>query len=457
MTTSLFGENYLITSQSGLEIYREIEHLPIIDPHNHADVKEIAENKNYTDLWQIEGATDHYVWELLRKRGIPESHITGNASNEEKWLAAASVWEELIGNPTYEWVSLDLRRILGIEDPINAQTARSIWEKSKIALAQPGMKPQNLLRQMNVEVMCSTDDPTFTLEHHQALQNSPIANMVRPTFRPDRAMHIFKPDWKEYITDFENFMNTRFNHIRDLIQALQARHDYFAENGCLASDHGVEVPYAYQVEEEDANAAFRKAYEGKALSQQETIAYMSYVLNEVAEMDAQKGWVFQLHLGVKRDVRASLYETIGVDSGGDISRNDLPIVDPLIPLLNRFDDRLKIVLYCIDPTHQPTLATLTRAFGPKVNLGSAWWFNDTPVGMKNQLEYIATVDLLSNFAGMVSDSRKLFSYASRHEMFRRCLADVLGKLVDQGRAPLSAAIRLAQRIAYRQVKEFWGF
>ncbi len=184
---------------------------------------------------------------------------------------------------------------------------------------------------------------------------------------------------------------------------------------------------------------------------------MSYILNEVAEMDSAKGWVFQVHMGVVRDVRNTLWENLGPDTGGDVSDHMLPLSEPLLPLLNRFDNRLKVVLYCIDPHHQATLATLTRAFGSMVNLGSAWWLNDTPTGMKRQLEYISTVDLLSNFAGMVSDSRKLLSYASRHEMFRRCMSDVLGKFVDEGRAPLDAALRLARGMCYDNVKSFWGF
>lgn len=455
--SDFLGPRYLLSNNTAVRLFEIAEALPIVDAHNHADVKEIADNATYSDIWQVEAATDHYVWEMLRKRGVEERLVTGDASNQEKWLAAADVWEDLVANPTYEWVHLDLKRILGIDELINGKNGAAIWQTSKDKLQSPQMKPQALLKKMNVEVMCSTDDPIDSLEHHQALAKSSIPGMVRPTFRPDKAMNIFKADWRDYISQLEARVNGSFQKISDLIDALRITHDYFAENGCVASDHGVEVPYAYNTPEADADAVFRKAMQGKSLSKDEEIAYMSYLLQEVAALDAEKGWVFQLHIGAVRDVRDSLANTLGPDTGGDISNHTVPIVAPLRDLLNRFDGQLKVVLYCLEPAHQATLATLTRAFGETVNLGSGWWFNDTPVGMRNQLEYVAGVDLLMNHAGMVSDSRKLFSYGSRHEMFRRVLCDVVGGMVERGRVPAASAERLVTHLAYHNPKKLFGF
>jgi glucuronate isomerase len=450
------GHDYLIGSPSGLALHAGVKDLPIVDAHNHADVAEIARNAHFSDIWQVEGATDHYFWEMLRKRGIAEELITGEADNRDKWRATASVWDDLAGNPTYEWVYLDLKRLLGIDLAINADNADAIYDAAQRVFQRDDMRPQGMLRQMNVEVMCSTDDPIDSLEHHQALANSAIPGMVRPTFRPDRAMNVFKPDWRQYMSLLEARVNGNFSSIGDVIDALRSCHDYFAENGCVASDHGLEVPYGYSVEAELADAAFRKAWSGQTLSKSEEIAYMSYLLQEVAALDSEKDWVFQMHIGAVRDVRDHLFTSIGPDTGGDISNHSIEIVAPLRDLLNRFDDRLKVVLYCLDPSHQPTLATLSRAFGAKVNLGSGWWFNDTPYGMRHQLEYVAGVDLLANHAGMVSDSRKIASYASRHEMFRRILCDVLGTMVERGRVPMGAAERLAQNVAYHNQKAIFG-
>ncbi|MDX9979189.1 MAG: glucuronate isomerase [Lentisphaeria bacterium] len=450
------GPNYLIGNQTGLALFAGIKDLPIIDAHNHADVKAIWENGNFGDIWQAEAATDHYVWECLRKRGVTEEFLTGkDRTNEEKWQALSEVFDELVGNPTYEWVHLDLKRLLGIDELICAENGKLIWDKAKAALARPEMRQQQMLQAMKVEVMCSTDDPVDSLEYHRKLAEAKCPVRVLPTFRPDKAMNIFKPDWREYIGKLEACVGTTFESVLDLVAALQERHDYFAANGCVASDHGVEVPFAFDVEEEDADEIFRKAYAGHEIEDDEAVLFMSYLLNEVAEMDADKGWVFQLHIGAVRDVRDSLFDEIGPDTGGDISDHMTDIVTPLRDLLNRFDDRLDIVLYNLNPVHTGTLAQLTRAFGARVNLGLAWWLNDSPIGMKRQLEYVGSVDVLMNLAGMVSDSRKVPSYASRHEMFRRVLADVVGEMVERGQMPLPLAERLVRTLAYERPKQLF--
>ncbi len=453
---AFLDDRYLLTTDTAAGLYEAVRDLPIIDPHNHADVRAIFENQCFPDIWTAEAATDHYVWEMLRKRGVPEKYITGDASNEEKWIAMAEVFEELVGNPTYEWVHLDLRRRLGIEDLICAANARAIWNESKRILAQPEMRPQQLLRSMKVERMCSTDDPVDTLEYHEKLEQTELAGVVRPTFRPDRAMNIHKLDWLDYIEALGRRFNLTIASLSDLSTALLEAHDYFAEHGCVASDHGVDTPYGFHVPDEDADRIFRKALAGKDLSPEERIGYKSWFLHRMAEMDADKGWVFQLHIGAVRDVRDSLYDALGPDTGGDVSDHRIDILTPLRDFLNRFDGRLKIVFYTLDPHHQSTIATLCRAFGAHVNIGAAWWMNDSPIGMKRQLEYIGTVDLLMNYAGMVTDSRKLLSYGSRTEMFRRVLCDVVGGLVERGQAPLAAAERLVRFLCYRRPKEFFG-
>lgn len=453
---AFLDENYLLSSPEATELYRQVRDLPIVDPHNHADVREICENRNYSDLWQVEAATDHYVWEVLRKRGVPEEAITGQKSNREKWLAMAGVFEELVGNPTYEWIHLDLKRRLGIDSLVSASTAEEIWNAAAARLEQEEFRPQALLKAMKVEAMCSTDDPVDSLEWHRALSDSPVAGMVRPTFRPDKAMNVFAPTWRDYIARLGDRVGEKLTGIRDVVAALRTCHDFFAENGCVASDHGVEVPYGYHIEEEDADDVFRRAMRDEELSEDDQVAYMAYILNAVAEMDAEKNWVFQIHIGAVRDVRDRLFRGIGPDSGGDISCHTTPVMEPLTPFLNRFDGRLKVVLYALDPSCQSTLATLSRAFGETVSLGSAWWLLDSPVGMRRQLEYIATVDVLSNFAGMVSDSRKLLSYGSRHEMFRRVLCDVAGDWVRRGQIPRPLVERLVTRLCYERPKELFG-
>ncbi|MHA1730399.1 MAG: glucuronate isomerase [Promethearchaeota archaeon] len=454
---AFLDEDYLLTNGTARKIYAAVEGLPILDAHNHADLEEIFRNDNYTDIWQVEAATDHYVWELMRKRGVPENLITGDATNREKWDALARVFPEFAGNPTYEWVHLDLRRRLSVEKLINGENAGAIWEETSRVLQLPENTPRKLLTEMGVETMCSTDDPTDPLEYHGKLGGIPGLPSIRPTWRPDRAMNIEKPDFPEYVKKLGARVGGDVETLQDLVGALEKTHEYFAKYGCRATDHGIQTPYGYDVPEARAADIFKRRLGGELPSAAEVRDFKSHMMHRFAEMNSKAGWVMQLHVGAVRDVRSWLFRELGPDCGGDVSDHTVEILNPLRDLLNQFDGSLKVVLYSLDPTHWPTLATITRAFGENVNLGAAWWFNDSPVGMKRQLEYLASVDLLMNFAGMVTDSRKLLSYGSRTEVFRRVLSDVLGGMVERGQVPLDVAIRVAEHVCYTGPKSFFGF
>ncbi len=455
---AFLDENYLITNAAGRRIFAAIKDFPVIDPHNHANVKEIADNECYSDLWQLFAATDHYVWEMLRKRGVPEDLITGrNHSPREKFFAMAKVFPELAGNPVYEWIHLDLRRYFGIDDLLCEANAEKIWTGGNAKLATDAFRPQALLTgPLNVEVMSSTDDLVDTLADHDRANAAIGRVLIRPTWRPDKAMKIFAPGWREYIGKVETRFGMRIANLSDMVAAMKLSHDYFAERNCRASDHGLEYPLRADYAFEDADRAFRKALAGGALTREETDCYMGVFLAEAAALNAASGWVTQLHMGAVRDVRKSLFDTLGADVGGDVSSHFLDYTPALASFLNRFDGKLKVVLYCMDAIHQMTLATMSRAFGGMVSLGSAWWLNDNPIGMRRQLEYIGSIDVLANFAGMVSDSRKLLSYGSRFEMFRRVLADVLGEMVERGQAPEPIVIEIAKRMTYSGPKAFWN-
>ena len=453
---AFLDEKYLLSSEVALSIYTAVKDLPIVDPHNHATVKEIADNNNYANPWQLFAATDHYVWEVLRKRNVPEEFITGDKDPKVKWMMMAEVFPEVVGNPVYEWIHLDLKRYLGIDQLLGPDTGEEIWDLASAALARDDKRPQQLLDFMNVEVMCSTDDPVDSLSDHARANKAMGRTVLRPTWRPDKAMNIFKAGWREYIAAVGKRFNMNIESVDQLIEAMRLSHDYFAAHGCVASDHGVETPFCARASKSDADQAFKKALSGKELTLAERNAFMSYFFGEVAELNAEKDWVFQMHIGAVRDVRDSLFNTLGPDSGGDIARPLLDIFTPLKSFLNRFDNRLKVVLYCLDPAHQHLLATMSRAFGSKVSLGSAWWLCDTPVGMRRQLEYIGSVDVLHNFAGMVSDSRKLLSYGSRFEMFRRVMSDAIANMVNHGQMPYKLGEKLAVKMAYQGPKTLFG-
>jgi glucuronate isomerase len=455
-SAEFLGDGYLMGSETARQLYLEIRDLPIVDAHNHADIVEIVENRAWTDIWQVEGATDHYVWEMMRKRGVPEEKITGDASSHDKWLALTGVFPQLVGNPTYEWIHLDLKRRFGVDEVIRPDTAETIWQQTSARLAEPDMRPQQVLEAMNVEVMCTTDDPTVHLPHHERARDEISHTRILPTWRPDKAMNVEKDFWRPMVDRLARETEFDTSTLDGFEQALKTTHEYFQVMGCVASDHGLTVPFGHMVDPAWAGRIHRKAYDGGELTVDEIADYHAYMLHLFGSLNAAAGWVMQLHIGAVRDYRDWLYETLGADSGGDVSAQQIPIVEPLSDFLNAFDGRLQIVLYCVDPTHQPSLTTVARAF-PTVSLGVPWWFNDSPYGMETQLRYVATVDLLANSAGMVTDSRKLISFGSRTEMFRRVLCSVVGEMVDRGQMPMPEAVDLVTSIAYERPRQlFFG-
>ncbi|UPM45129.1 glucuronate isomerase [Halocatena salina] len=453
---SFLDEEYLLGSEPARQLYDEIRDLPILDPHSHLDVQAVARNEGWDDIWEVEGATDHYVWQLMRKRGVPEYKITGSAANREKWMALAEVFPQLAGNPTYEWIHLDLKRRFGIEKHISGDTAEEIWTETKEALDSPEMRQQALLGEMNVEVVSSTDDPTSKLEYHRQLADDLEDITVRPTWRPDTAMKIDEAGWCEYVETFGRATDTDTSDLEGFLTAIAVSHEYFDAHGCRASDHGLREVVSKPVSDRRAADIYQRAYAGETIMPDDVTDFQAYILERIGELNRDTGWVTQFHIGPVRDYRDSLYDNLGSDAGGDVSTQHIELTESLEYFLNRFDEELQTVLYTIDPTHYPTVATISRAF-PNVSVGAAWWFNDSPTGMHRQLEYVGTVDLLANYGGMVSDSRKLLSFGSRFEMFRRSLADTVGSMVEQGQVPHDVAKDLVRTVAYDRPETLWRF
>ncbi|MBV0925938.1 glucuronate isomerase [Halomicroarcula limicola] len=449
-------DSYLLESGTAAELYDGIRDLPIVDPHSHADLTEIVTNDGWDDIWEVEGATDHYVWSVMRKRGVPERKITGDAPNREKWMALADIFPELAGSPTYEWIHLDLRRQFGIEKPISSETAEEIWHETEAQLSTRAMHPRQLLESMDVEVLCTTDDPTSSLSDHERAAENIDGLDVRPTWRIDRAFHVDDGSWNEFVEELASATGVQTETLSGFLDALAQTHDHFAEHGCRASDLSLTEPVSRPVSRERARTLYRRAIDGQNLTETGVRDLQAFILEEVGKLNAERDWVTQLHIGPVRDYRDSLYETVGADAGGDVSTQDVELTENLRHFLNTFDDEMEIVLYTVDPTHYPSLTTLSRAFR-NVSVGPAWWFNDSPYGMDEQLRQVGSVDLLANHAGMVSDSRKLISFSSRFEMFRRVLSNVLGEMVERGQMPMTHAEQLATHLAYERPKSLYGF
>jgi len=451
---SFLDKDYLLDNNISKDLYESIKDLPIVDAHNHSDVNEIINNDGWNDIWDLEAASDHYVWELMRKRGVPEEKITGNATNKEKWLALAKIFPELAGNPTYEWIHLDLKRSLGINENISENTANLIWEKSKRILTSEKMNPQNLLKEMNVEVMCTTDNVYSLLETHQQINRVLESPKILPTWRTDKIMKIDQNEWLESVKKLGENYKVDVSTLDGFLNALKKSHDHFEDMGCIAGDHGLLEPISYSVDSERASDIYSSAFNGNKLNNNEIKDFKAFLLLEIGKLNKKSNWVTQFHIGTVNSYRKSLSENKIEGDGGDISTYNIEIVDNIKYFLNYFDNELDIVLYTMEPTHWFTISTISRTF-PNVYLGAAWWFADSPYGMEKQLNQVSNVDLFYNLAGMVTDSRKIFSYSSRTEMFRRTLANVIGCQVERGKIPRDVAYDLVAWVSYYGPKQLF--
>jgi len=444
---AFLDERYLLSCREAETIYQAIATLPIVDPHSHVDPERIARNQGWEDLWEAEAQSDHYVWELMRRSGVPEEEITGQASNEQKWRALANVFPRFAGNPVYEWLHLDLRNRFGIKALINSDSAAAIWQETKAQLAENRMTPVSLLREMNVETLCTTDSPLSDLAWHKDLRGRIPDLRVLPTWRPDVASRIGDKEWNAFADALAERTHVQTTELPGFMDALSKTHQAFAAQGCVSSDHALEQPQELLISQKRAAQIFDKARQGTLPDTSEQAQFQMFMLRFFADLAVDAGWMMQLHIGAIRDYRDRLLVSLGRDAGGDVASHATQFAQRLRGFLNQYDQRLRLVLYCLHPSHVYTLATLARAF-PSVFVGASWWFMDNPIHMQAHLAELASVDLLADFAGMVTDSRKLLAYQSRTEMFRRTLASTVGEMVARGRLPITVGTDIAKGLCY---------
>jgi glucuronate isomerase len=469
MGDTFIMENFLLSNTTAVELYhRFAKDQPIIDYHCHLPPKEIAENRQFSTMTQIWLAGDHYKWRAMRANGIEERFITGDASDWEKFLAWARTVPATLRNPLYHWTHLELKRPFGITDILlNETTAQRAWERCNALLAQPAFSTRGILKQMNVEVVCTTDDPVDTLEYHKRLRSdSSCAVKVIPAFRADMVLNIERgPAFLDYVQKLSAAANIHIASYKDFIDAIRKRHAYFHQEGCRLSDHGLETVYVEQFTEKDVSAIFSHAMAGKTVEPQEVMKYKSAILFELCLLDHAAGWVQQFHLGALRNINPRMHRILGPDIGYD-SIGDFAIGLPLARLFGALEDRdalAKTIVYNMNPAHNEIVATLVGCFQDgrtpgKMQFGSAWWFLDQKEGMERQLGALSNMGLLSRFVGMLTDSRSFLSYP-RHEYFRRLLCNLLGTEIEQGLIPrdLDLVGTMIKDICYGNARRYFDF
>lgn len=441
--------------------------MPIIDYHCHLPPEDIAADRKFENLTKIWLNGDHYKWRAMRANGINEKFITGDAGDYEKFEKWAATVPYTLRNPLYHWTHMELKSPFGIEKILKPQTARDIYDTATGMLQTDDYSVRSILKKMKVEIICTTDDPIDSLEHHSKIKDDNFGVKVLPTFRADKVLAVDQPEvFLPYLQKLEEAAGVSITNYQQLLEALKKRHDYFHEMGCRLSDHGLETLYAEDYTEDEIKRIFEKSLNKQAVNYEEALKFRSAMLVEMALLDHSRGWTQQFHLGALRNTNTRLLRELGPDTGFD-SIGDFDVARPLAKFLDKLDnsDQLaKTILYNLNPSQNELYATMIGNFNDgttpgKMQYGSAWWFLDQKDGMEKQMNALSNMGLLSRFVGMLTDSRSFLSYP-RHEYFRRILCNLLGNDVENGELPASEIDwigEMVENICYNNAKSYFNF
>lgn len=459
-------QDFLLTTPTAKKLFHEhAAHMPIIDYHCHVSPQEIYEDRRFENITQVWLGGDHYKWRVMRSNGVEEKYITGDAPDREKFQKFAEALPMAIGNPMYHWCHLELKTYFGYTGTLNGDTAEEVWNLCNKKLAEPGMSVRGLIKQSNVAMVGTTDDPADTLEWHAKIAADPsIETVVAPSFRPDKAVNIEKAGWAEYLPVLGRAAGIEITDLDSLEAALGSRIAFFDEHGCRAADHGLDYICYREMSRNEVNQVMQKAMKGQEVTTAEAEAFKTALLLFCGRKYAKLGWVMQLHFSCLRNPNKAMFAKLGPDTGFDVMNSACSgaAVTGLLSALNDTDELPRTILYSLNPSDNELLDTIIGAFqGPevpgKIQHGSAWWFNDTKTGMTAQMTSLANLGLLGNFVGMLTDSRSFLSY-TRHEYFRRILCELLGQWVENGEYPddEAALAEIVEGVSYNNAARYFG-
>lgn len=466
MTSPFIHDNWLLLNKSAQVLYHDYaKQMPIYDFHSHLNPEEISSNKKFRNITDLALSGDHYKWRALRWLGVEERLITGDAPDKDKFLVWARSLPEMLGNPLYHWTHLELLRYFGIGELLTSENAENVWERCNEQLEGEALRTQGILKHFNVQVVCTTDDPLDSLEHHSRIkQSSEVDTVVAPTFRPDRVLDICSDQFSGYLRQLSEVSGIEINSYTHLLQALADRMNYFHKHGCRLSDQAFgELPHANATEHEVAYI-FARSLKGENLSDAEEQKFRSFTLVQLGRMYHERGWSMQLHIGAIRNNNSRMFSKLGKDSGYD-SILDFNMARALNSLLNELDESGQLpqtVVYTLNPSQYEMIASAIGNFQGagvkgKVQMGSGWWFHDQKEGMLQQLKALSSIGLISPFVGMLTDSRSFLSF-TRHEYFRRILCNLFGTWIEEGDLPRDYAYigQTIENICYNNAHAYFG-
>ncbi|WP_433831821.1 glucuronate isomerase [Flavobacterium anhuiense] len=466
MSQTFINDNFLLENKYAEELYHNYsKNQPIIDYHNHLNPQFIAEDKIFENITQVWINGDHYKWRAMRTLGINEQFVTGNGSDKDKFLNWGKTVPYTMRNPLYHWTHLELARYFDIYDLLNEKSAEKIYLETSEKINSQAYSTQNLLKKVNAELVCTTEDPIDTLEFHQKFANNSTGIKMSTAFRPDKAILIANDGYNAYLDTLGDVSGIAINTYADLKSALRKRIEFFNSNGCKLSDHGLNQIDFENFTESEVNAIFKKKRENGELSPEEVLKFHSAILVFLSETYHEFGWVQQFHLGALRNNNARMHRILGPDTGWD-SIGDYPQAQKLSAFLNALDSKDKLtktIIYNLNPADNEVMATMIGNFNDgsvrgKVQFGSGWWFLDQKDGMTKQLNALSNMGLISCFVGMLTDSRSFLSFP-RHEYFRRILCNLLGDEIKRGELPndMEWIGKLVSDISYNNAKEYFKF
>ena len=464
---AFMDEDFLLQTGVAKKLYHDYAaKMPVLDYHCHINPREIAEDRQFENITQVWLGGDHYKWRFMRSCGVDEKYITGDASDKEKFMKWAECLGKAIGNPLYHWSHLELQRYFGFNGALSRKNAEEVWNLCNEKLAQPSMSARNIIKQSNVTLICTTDDPVDSLEWHKKIAEDDSFDVaVLPAWRPDKAMNLEKPDYTDYISKLSSVSGVAIKTFEDLKKALVIRIEFFASMGCCVSDHALEYVMYEPATDAQIEAIFAKAMAKETITRQEEMQFKTAFMTFVSGEYNKRNWVLQLHYGCKRDNNKPMFAKIGPDTGYDCINNYAPsaqTADFLNHLIEK-DSLPKTILYSLNPNDNQAIGTILGCFQnsdavAKIQQGSAWWFNDHKTGMQEQMISLANLGNLSGFVGMLTDSRSFLSY-TRHEYFRRILCNLFGNWVENGEFPEDYDIlgEIVQNISYNNAVNYFGF
>lgn len=465
---SIVNPDFLLQSDVARELYHEhASKMPIIDYHCHLPPADIADDRRFQNLTEIWLEGDHYKWRAMRAHGIDERYCTGDATDREKFEKWAETVPFTLRNPLYHWTHLELNNPFGIKTLLNKDSAENIYQSATAMLQQEQFSVKSLLRKFNVEKLCTTEDPIDDLSDHLQIRKSGFEVKVSTAWRPDRVLDVSDPKrFNNYCDKLSVVADLEIDNLTDLLTAIEKRHQFFHDNGCRLSDHGLDGPFpVMSYQEQEIKQIFGKLRSGNVLEKTEREKFTSFLLHELAVMDYEKGWVQQFHIGAIRNVNLKGVREIGEAKGFD-SIHDFSYAASMGQFFNRLqeEDKLaKTILYNLNPRDNEMIAAMIGNFQDgkvvsKFQYGSGWWFLDQKEGMEKQMNALSNMGLLFHFVGMVTDSRSFLSY-SRHEYFRRILCNILGRDVVNGEIPKDMALlsKMVEAISYHNANEYFEF